>query len=69
MHYHHDSGSARQCSRFCAANQAAREYYAQHHHAQDTAPEAHCLACAEQKHDMDGKRRQQERLLSERMER
>lgn len=67
MHTHFDSGSARACSRFCAANLADIEYFRRHHHASDTAPEPGCFACEEQKRAMENKRQQQERLLQAKM--
>lgn len=59
MHHHDTVQSARGCSRFCAQNQADREYYQKHGHYRED-PRDNCPACRELKRRAEDKRKAEE---------
>ena len=59
MHMHGTMQAANKCARFCAANQADKEYYRKHHHYRE-GPSAGCSACKDIRDRAEEKRREEE---------
>lgn len=57
MHQHGTMQAANRCARFCAANEADKEYYRKHRHYREV-PTAGCLACKDLKDKVEAKRRE-----------